>query len=113
MVIHHELGESSHNKEEEFDERRVVETPLDLVETVISLMAELQSCKDDNERTIKEYEKKIEINAVLLQILLDIQRQLQHGPTSSHMEKHHTKKIPGPPKIQNNGPESGHTRRST
>jgi hypothetical protein len=48
MVIHHELGESSHNKEEEFDERRVVETLPDLDKNVRSLMAELQSCKDDN-----------------------------------------------------------------
>jgi hypothetical protein len=74
MVTHHELGESSHSREEEFDERRVVETPLDLVEIVRSLMEELQSCEADNERLIKEQEKETEINAVLLQILLDIQR---------------------------------------
>jgi hypothetical protein len=43
MVTHHELGESSHNREEESDERRVVETPPDLAETVRSLMEELQS----------------------------------------------------------------------
>jgi hypothetical protein len=49
---------SSHNRDEEPDERRAVETPLDLVETVRSLMAKLQSCKDDNERLIKEQEKK-------------------------------------------------------
>jgi hypothetical protein len=47
MVRHHELGEISHNRDEEFDERRVVETPPYLVETVRSLMAELQSCKAD------------------------------------------------------------------
>jgi hypothetical protein len=41
MVTHHELGESSHNREEEFDERRVVETPPDLDETLKSLMEEL------------------------------------------------------------------------
>jgi hypothetical protein len=57
MVTHHELGESSHNREEESDERRVVETPPDLAETVRSLMEELQSCKDDNERLIKEQKK--------------------------------------------------------
>ena len=51
-----------------------METPLDLAETVRSLMAELQSCKDDNERLIKEKEKQIEINAVLLQSLSDMQR---------------------------------------
>jgi hypothetical protein len=54
MVTHHELGESSHNRKEEYDERRVVETHPDLVETVRSLMEELQSCKAENERIIKE-----------------------------------------------------------
>jgi hypothetical protein len=76
MVTHHDMGESSHNREEEFDERRVVETPPNLVEIVRSLMAELQSFKEDNERLIKEQEKQTKINAVLLQILSDIQRQL-------------------------------------
>jgi hypothetical protein len=61
MVTHHELGESSHNREEEYDERRQVETPPDLVETIRSLMEELQSCKVDNERLIKEQEKKLEL----------------------------------------------------
>jgi hypothetical protein len=113
MVTHHELGEISHNREEESDERRVVETPLDLAETVRSLMEELQSCKDDNERLIKEQEKQTEINAVLLQILSDIQRKLQHGPTTSNVDRHHTKKTQSPPEIQKHGPESSHTRRST
>jgi hypothetical protein len=38
MVTHHELGENSHNREEESDERKVVETPPYLDETVRSLM---------------------------------------------------------------------------
>jgi hypothetical protein len=54
MVTHHEFGESSHNREEESNERRVVETPPNLVEIVRSLMAKLQSYKADNERLIKE-----------------------------------------------------------
>jgi hypothetical protein len=41
MVTHQKFGESSHNKEEENDERRVVETPPNLVEIVRSLMAEV------------------------------------------------------------------------
>jgi hypothetical protein len=57
MVMHHEVGYGSHNKDEESDERRVVETPPDLAETVRSLMVELQSCKADNDRLIKEQEK--------------------------------------------------------
>ena len=41
MVTHHEVGEGSHNRDEEFDERRVVGTPPDLAKTVRSLMVEL------------------------------------------------------------------------
>ena len=68
----HEVGDGSHNKDEESDERREVETPLDLDETIRSLKAELQSFKVDNERLINEKEKQTEINAVLLQSLYDI-----------------------------------------
>jgi hypothetical protein len=66
MVTHQEVGEGSHNRDEESDERRVVGTPTELAETVRSLMIELQSCKANNERMMKEEEKQIEINAVLL-----------------------------------------------
>jgi hypothetical protein len=48
MVTHHEVGNGSHNRDEESNERRAVETPQDLAETVKSLMVELQSCKADN-----------------------------------------------------------------
>ena len=113
MVTHQELGEISQNREEEFDERRVVETPPNLVETLRSLMAELESYKDDNERLIKEKENQTEINVVLLQSLSDIQRQLQHGTATSHVDRHHTKKNPSPHEIQNHGLESGHTMRRT
>jgi hypothetical protein len=113
MVMHHEVGDGSHNRDEESDERRVVETPPDLAETVRSLMVELQSCKADNERLIKEKEKKMEINAVLLQRLSDIQRQLQHGPDTSHVDQRQTKKSQSPPEIQKRGLLSGHTRKST
>jgi hypothetical protein len=66
MVMHHEVGDGSHNRDEDSDETRVVDTPLNLDEMVRSLMAELQSCKADNERLIKEKEKQMEVNAVLL-----------------------------------------------
>jgi hypothetical protein len=69
MATCHEVGEGSHNRDEESDKRRAVETPPDLAETVRSLMDELHSCKADNERLIKEQEKQMEINAVLLQSL--------------------------------------------
>jgi hypothetical protein len=54
----HEVGDGSHNRDKEYDERRVVETPLDLVETIRILRAELQIFKADNERLIKEKEKQ-------------------------------------------------------
>ena len=80
MVTHHEVGEGSHNRDEESDERKAVGTPLDLDKTVRSLMVELQRCKDDNERMMKEQEKQTEINVVLLQSLSDQQRQMHHEP---------------------------------
>ena len=76
-------------------------------------MPELQSCKADNEILIKEQEKQTEINAVLIQSLSDIQRQLQHGPSPSQVDRRHTKRSQSPPEIQKHGPISGHTRRST
>jgi hypothetical protein len=51
-----------------------VETPPELSKIVRSLMEELQSGKEDNERMIKEHEKQTEINANLLKILSYIQR---------------------------------------
>ena len=54
----HEVGDGSHNRDKEFDERREVETPPYLAEIVRSLSAKLQSCKDENERLIKEQEKQ-------------------------------------------------------
>jgi hypothetical protein len=39
-------------------------------------MVELQRCKADNERMMKEQEKKTEINAVLLQSLSNLQREM-------------------------------------
>jgi hypothetical protein len=92
MVTHQEVGEGSHNGDEESDERRAIGTPSGLAEIVRSLMVELQSCKADNERMMKEQEKKTEINAVLLQSLSDLQRQMQHEP-----------------EMQNHGRVSGHT----
>jgi hypothetical protein len=84
--------------------RRAVETPPIWLKLVRSLRAELQSCKVDNERLIKEKEKQTEINAVLLQSLSDIQRQLQHEPATSHVDQRHKKRSQIPPEIQNMTP---------
>jgi hypothetical protein len=58
MVMCYEVGDGSHNRDEESNQRRAVETPPDLDKTVRSHMDELQSCKDDNKILIKEQEKK-------------------------------------------------------
>jgi hypothetical protein len=58
MMTCHEVGEGSHNRDDESDEMRVVETPPDLVEAVRSLRAKLHNFKADNERLIKEKEKQ-------------------------------------------------------
>jgi hypothetical protein len=58
MVSHQEVGEGSHNRSEESDERREIGTPPYLDDTVRSLMVELQRCKADNEWMMKEQEKK-------------------------------------------------------
>jgi hypothetical protein len=87
MVMHHEVGDGSHNRDKESDERRAVEIPPDLTETVRSLMVKLQSCKADNERLIKEQEKQTKINVVMLESLSDIQRQLQHGNDTIHVDQ--------------------------
>jgi hypothetical protein len=99
MVTRHEVGDGSQNIYKEYDERRAVETPPDLDETVRILMAELQSCKDDNEILKKEQGKQTKINVVLLQSLFDIQKQLQHGPATNHVDSRHTKRSQSPPKI--------------
>jgi hypothetical protein len=96
MVTHQEVGEGAHNRDEESDERREVRTPPYIANIVGSLMVELQSCKDDNERMMKEQEKQTKINVVLLQSLSDLQIQMQHEP-----------------KTQKHGHISGHTKRST
>jgi hypothetical protein len=54
MVTPQEMGEGSRNRDEESDERRAMGTPPNLVEIVRSLMVELQSCKANNERMMKE-----------------------------------------------------------
>jgi hypothetical protein len=41
MVTHHEVGEGSHNRDEESNERRAAGTPPGLAEIVRSLMVKL------------------------------------------------------------------------
>jgi hypothetical protein len=69
MVTPHEVGDVSHNRDKECDERRMVETLLGIFETVRTLMDELQSFKADNERLIKEKEKKTKINSLVVEFI--------------------------------------------
>jgi hypothetical protein len=70
------MEKTSHFRDEEYDDKRLVETPLDLVETIRIKKAKLIRYKDNNEKIIKAQEKKIELNAVLLQSLSEIQKHL-------------------------------------
>jgi len=54
MVTYPRMEETSHNKEEGSNKRRMMETPPNLAETIRILIVELQSFKVDNERLIKE-----------------------------------------------------------
>jgi hypothetical protein len=113
MVTHHEWGGNSHNIEEYYVERSVVETPPDLGKIVRSLMEKLQRFKEDNERFMREQESKTKINVVLLQILSDLQRQLQHGPMASNLDIHNINITQSPLEIQNHGPKNRNRRTST
>ena len=42
------------------------------------------SCRDDNNRFVREQERKVEVNAAIVQILSNLQRQKQHELGSSH-----------------------------
>jgi hypothetical protein len=53
-----------------------VETPPYLFETVRHLMEKLKSFKAENERLMREQEKKTKINVVMSQSLLEIHRKL-------------------------------------
>ena len=58
MVTHQEVGEGSHNRDEESDERRAIGTPPDLAETVRSLMVELQKKqKTSKSHKFEEFKK--------------------------------------------------------
>jgi hypothetical protein len=48
MATSHEVGDGSHDKDEDSGERRVVETLPDMAEIVRSLSVELQCFKVDN-----------------------------------------------------------------
>ena len=56
--------------------RRYQETPSDIAATMRILRVGLQRYREDNERMIKYQEEKNQLNATMLQRLIDIQRQI-------------------------------------
>ena len=66
-------------------------TPLGLMDTMRSLKVELDSFKDNNKKMMKAQDEQHEINAILLQNLIEIKTYKQDGQTSNNARK-------GPPK---------------
>ena len=44
----------------------------DLEDTLRSLKEEISSCKEDNDKIMQAQEKQVQVNAILLQSLLDL-----------------------------------------
>ena len=64
------------NAETNSNGRRFQDTPLDFTATMRSLRVEMQSHREDNERLVKSIEEQNQLNVAMLQILIDIQRQM-------------------------------------
>jgi hypothetical protein len=77
-MVHHSMEDISHFRDEESDGIRARENPPNLVATVRSL-------KEDNERCMRAQDKQVELDAVLVQSLFEIQNHLQQGPTISNV----------------------------
>ena len=60
------------NDETESNGRRNQEIPPDIAATMRSLRVELQSYREDNERIIKSWEEKNQLNAAILQSLCHV-----------------------------------------
>ena len=75
------LGKNVHvgNAETKSNGRRFQETPLDFAATMRSLRVEMQSYKEDNERLVKAFTEKNQLNAAMLQSLTEIQRWMNSG----------------------------------
>jgi len=58
----------------ELDEQRGVGYSSDFADTLRRLKEEIKSCKEDNEKIIQAQEKQAEVNAIILQSLLELQQ---------------------------------------
>ena len=64
------------NDETESNGRIFQDTPPDFTATMRSLSVEMKSYRADNERLVKAPEEKNQLNASMLQILIDIKRHM-------------------------------------
>jgi hypothetical protein len=86
------MEEASRDQEIESDERRNVDTPSNMAETMRILKEKLQIYRTDNERLIQAQEQQNELNVVLLQSLSEIQKHLHQGPTMRNVGRISSKK---------------------
>ena len=74
------------NVETESNGRILQETPPDFATAMRSQMVEMQSYRADNETLVKAREEKNQLNAAMLQILIDIQRNMNSGDQTEKPE---------------------------
>jgi hypothetical protein len=86
-MVQHSMDDTSHLKDEESDGWRDRETPPYLMAIVISL-------NEDNERLMRAQAEQTELNAILLQSLLEIQKHLQQGPSNAKLQQSDRIKTP-------------------
>ena len=69
------MGENIHvdNLQIESNGRKNQVNPLDIAETMRILRVELQSCKEDNEKSIRYQEEHNQLNAIIIQIFKKIE----------------------------------------
>jgi len=65
-MAQYSMDRTSHLRDDESNERKVVDTPLDLVETMRNLKVGLQICEYENESIMRAQEKHVQINVILL-----------------------------------------------
>jgi hypothetical protein len=75
-MLHHNMDDTSHLIDKECDGWRDKETPPDLMATVRILKA-------NNERLMRSHARSTELNAILPQILSEIQKKLLQGPNNA------------------------------
>jgi hypothetical protein len=86
-MVQHSMDDTSQLKDEEFDGRRDKETPP-------NLNAIIRSLKAYNGRLMRARVEQEELNAILLQILFEIQKHLQQGPSNEKLQLSERLKTP-------------------